>query len=298
MHYVGVCDEVFVRPFRVAEPSFWTPPVFELLLRLAWHFPVDLLTQLDHLSSSWSSFDHCWACKRRIWLCTTSATKRRVEQLTIGSVMFISIHSTRIDRCIVLIRPSTKRLATSIAPLQADEHCHELSRIVSSALDWHTAVLNDELSCSLSVLSATLFLPQNSNPWQMTLTGKLAGPLSKAQAHEDPDSQSKKLSTIISSLSVLQFTKKLSVCVSGTSPSELRRVCGKSGIFPVTELSHQLRNGRCVASDVFSGSDRILRGCPLVAWNLNSPLGQVSLLDPPVLASGHHAWRTATWRLL
>ena len=102
--------------------------------------------------------------------------------------MFISIYSTRIDRRIVLIRPSTNRLATSIAPMLADEYCDEFSRMVSSALDWHTAALNAERSCSLSVLGTTFFLAQNSNHWQMTQTGKLAGPLSTAQEHEDPDS--------------------------------------------------------------------------------------------------------------
>ena len=60
--------------------------------------------------------------------------------------------------------------------------------------------------CELSVLSTILFLPQ------MTVTRKSPGPLSTAQGHAHPDSQSRKLSTVISSLSDLRLVKKYHPC--------------------------------------------------------------------------------------
>ena len=127
----------------------------------------------------------------------------------------------------------------------------------------------------------TLFLPQNSNPLQITLIKKSRGPLSMAPANVHSGSQSKKLSTVICSLSVLRFMTKSSICVSGTSRSDLRRLCGKSGIFLQQQSAHTNSvTGdalRCVrpAQLLMAFLDR---GCSLVAWSLNSSMGQVFLL--------------------
>ena len=55
---------------------------------------------------------------------------------------------------------------------------------------------------------------------------------------------------------------------------------------------------QCFSSRLLQCShfDIILRWCSSVSQNLNSSMGQVSLLNPPVLASRHHPWRTATCR--
>ena len=106
---------------------------------------------------------------------------------------------------------------------------------------------------------------RNSKPVRVALTRKSPGPLSTAQANVHSESQSRKLSTVISSLSDLRIVKKKSICITSRSRSELRCMHGKSCIFPAPEFSHQLRNGRCVAlcssrlaSDGIPGSCRTL----------------------------------------
>ena len=81
--------------------------------------------------------------------------------------MLVSIFRSCYSRPrIVLIGLSTKRFTTSISPMQAGEYYGEFSRMVSSVLAWYTVILNAEIACSLSVLTTTLSLPQNSNPLQ------------------------------------------------------------------------------------------------------------------------------------
>ena len=94
---------------------------------------------------------------------------------------------------------------TAIAHVLADQYFGKFLRSLS-------------LLSTLSLL--TLFLPQNSNPLQMPLTGRSPGPLSAAQANVHPDST--KLSTVIGSVSIFRFLVEWSDCVSGTSRSELR----------------------------------------------------------------------------
>ena len=184
--------------------------------------------------------------------------------------MLISIFSICSSRLlIVLICPGTKRFTTSAAPMLADEYFGEFSRMVSSVPAWHTTVLAEN-ACSLFVLSTVLFMPQNSNPLQTTMTGKLLGPVSTAHANVHRDSQSRKLTTVISSL-----CDKFS-CVSGTSRSDLSRFCGKLGNFLATLCSHQLRKGSVALYSSHSASDGYLgSGRTLTCWPMSFCMHQL-----------------------
>ena len=101
---------------------------------------------------------------------------RRTTHGTIECVMLISIFGTCSSRLpFVLICSSTKRFATSVAPILADEYFGQ--------------ILEDGLLCSCLAI---------------TLTGKSRGPLSEARANVRPDSQPSKFSIVISSLSELR----------------------------------------------------------------------------------------------
>ena len=77
VHFVGILDEVFVRPRRFAKSR--TPAFLKLPPRPARHFPRDLVHSLDHFSSC-TSFWSGRACNHRSCLCTCSATCRRTDR--------------------------------------------------------------------------------------------------------------------------------------------------------------------------------------------------------------------------
>ena len=76
----------------LSAPCSRTPAVFECLLRQAWHFPVDLLTRLDHFSSVWPSFDGAVVRNLILYRFSNQEACQTIRAI-IGSLMLISIFS-------------------------------------------------------------------------------------------------------------------------------------------------------------------------------------------------------------
>ena len=153
------------------------------------------------------------ACARK---CSPDLCRAMFQDASgLRSSMFSTCSSRPRD---VLMRLSTKRFATSIAPMLGTHAGRRLvwrvpeDVLLCSSLAHRRA--SRKIACPLSVLSSALFLSQNFSPLLKTLTRRSPGPLSTAHANGRRDSQSSKLSRIVSSLSVLRSMKKLSICAS------------------------------------------------------------------------------------
>ena len=147
------------------------------------------------------------------WTCCSSSTTSPPYVLPllaryVALPSILSLYQFSNGEACPTIRLFTRRLATSVAPMLADECFGAFSRMFPFVPAYHTGLLNAETACSFLFLITTLFLPQDSTHLHTTLaeSALAAGTLDRTSLLND------------------------SKCSAALTPCLRRNTCTKSGI--------------------------------------------------------------------